>query len=513
MASDQHCPYVLPEDLRGDHVKPTEWHCCKPPLDRSVEGGQLCIFHNPKKSKDVQEFSTEVQSKCDANYRGFVFPVGFDTRLLHLGKADFTGARFMDHADFSDATFEGSTHFDGVNFDKSVDFRGTSFCGNVSFAQAVFCESATFERASFLKLDLGTATSDEKFDAGFLGRAANFARAKFKGFANFRYSEFKVTVNFEYVEFADKVTFGRSEFFETATIRFSDASFCKESYFHNICSGAQVTFSDCEFREETNFSNAVFRAPLRFFRSTFRSLARFEDEPPKTDKKPRLNVRFHEVDMERIAFRRADLRNASFYHCYNLDKAEFSACLWNQAFGRQRLLYDELALRGSQPAWGTENDEAITNSPPVDHEWERVENTYRDLRRNFEDRKDYAGASEFYVGEMEMRRLAKPRVVSGILSLEALYLHLSTYGENWWKPLLYLFGLLVISTLVYAGWPSNSTMLGLSLLHSLSVLTLLRVSVAEPLHWTGQIMAIMQLVLSPILITLSLLAIRRKLRR
>ena len=50
-------------------------------------------------------------------------------------------------------------------------------------------------------------------------------------------------------------------------------------------------------------------------------------------------------------------------------------------------------------------------------------------------------------------------------------------------------------------------------MYSLSVFTLLRVSVGDPLHWTGQLMAIVQLVLSPILITLSVLAIRRKLKR
>ena len=62
--------------------------------------------------------------------------------------------------------------------------------------------------------------------------------------------------------------------------------------------------------------------------------------------------------------------------------------------------------------------------------------------------------------------------------------------------------------------PTNDLkMFGRALLHSLSVLSFLRISVAEPLHWTGQFMAIMQLLLSPILITLSLLAIRRKLKR
>ena len=120
-----------------------------------------------------------------------------------------------------------------------------------------------------------------------------------------------------------------------------------------------------------------------------------------------------------------------------------------------------------------------------------------------------------------------PRRQRQLFSLEALYLHLSTYGENWWK-----LSVLVIELLCYAVsgldnrnlevvrrlatrsriFTDDLAVFGLRL-HSLSVLTFLRVSVAEPLHWTGQLMAILQLLLSPILITLSVLAIRRKLKR
>ena len=60
--------------------------------------------------------------------------------------------------------------------------------------------------------------------------------------------------------------------------------------------------------------------------------------------------------MERVSFRNADLRNVSFYYCYSLDKVELIACLWNKAFNRQRVLFDELVLRGYKPNWGTEGN-------------------------------------------------------------------------------------------------------------------------------------------------------------
>ena len=532
--------------------------CHEPRVDGwHFKGGPYCLFHvqDPASSeKEIGAFAEALERKLDANYRGYVFPKGFSAHHLQLDRADFIDAHFSDDVDFSGVTFEGPTYFGGVEFDKGAIFKGTTFRGNVSFAEAKFGGVVDFSGVSFIRSERIEESLDELWDSAI--GAISFFGTQFESHADFRDSTFEVTSKFSNAHFKGLVSFRRVKFSEHSSAEFSGTTFSHNCYFVEVEGSSTITFTECLFSEEADFRNATLQGATRFIRANFASLARFGGAPTNESERTRLNVCFWETNMENVSFHNADLRNVSLYHCYRLDRVELIACLWNSAFNRQRVLYDELALRRCKPKWGEdEADEflamsvvrdsmesthgAIDARAPRDDEWERLENTYRDLRRNFEDRRDYAGASEFYVGEMELRRLKKREPQQHLFSLEALYLHLSTYGENWWKPLVWLFVLLLLSTSVYTGWglrvdnpgavseniiricwqpgvasPTNDLkMFWWALLHSLSVLSFLRISVAEPLHWTGQFMAIMQLLLSPILITLSLLAIRRKLKR
>ena len=488
MSSDKPCNYQLPEHLHDDHLEGQELGCHEPRIfGWPYKGGPYCLFHvqDPASSeKEIGAFTEALKRKRDANYRGFVFPKKISARHLRLENADFTGAHFSGDIDFSDLEFEGPTYFDGVKFNKSAIFKQSAFRGNVSFVGAIFQGETSFRGASFLEGCLERATFRE-LEKALVG-AVDFGVAQFKSRADFTDSKFKVTLSFDNTTFSEDAVFIGAKFCERANARFLRVTFCKDFEFVEADSRSSIDFSWCEFRGEAVFRNAMLQGPMNFYGIAFRRTAIFSQDPPNCFEENRLRVRFAETDMEYVAFRAADLREVSFWHCSNLDKAEFSSCRWNSAYGRQRVLYDEMALRGCIPKWGSWRNTA--NDPDASaltqEEWERAENTYRDLRRNFEDRRDYAGASEFYVGEMEMRRLPKPRGKREILSLEALYFHLSNYGENWWKPLVFLSLLLGITTLVYAGWPPSLNVLGLSLLHSLSVLTLLRVSILELSHWT-----------------------------
>ncbi len=554
MNSDEPCTYQLPEHLHDDHLEGQELGCHEPRIfGWSYLGGPYCLFHvqDPASSeKEIGAFTEALKRKRDANYRGFVFPKGISGRHLRLENADFTGAHFSGDIDFSDLEFEGPTYFDGAKFGKRAIFKNATLRGNVNFAHASFGGETSFEEATFLDLDRSLETSDELWVSAV--GAVNFFSAQFDSHADFRDSIFEVTSNFSNAQFKGAVSFRGAKFSEHSSAEFNSTTFSHNCYFVDVQSSSRITFTECLFSEEADFRNATLLGPTRIIRANFARLARFGGAPTKESEETRLNVCFWEANMERVSFRNADLRNVSFYHCYSLDKVELIACLWNKAFNRRRVLYDELVLRRCRPEWGTEgayeysalngannwraiDGRTVDVKVPRDDEWERLENTYRDLRRNFEDRRDYAGASEFYVGEMELRRLKRPERQRQLFSLEALYLHLSTYGENWWKPIVWLSVLLLLCSSAYAVsgleledsggivricWqPGTASFIddlgvfGLATLHSLSVLTFLRVSVAEPYHWIGQSMAILQLLLSPILITLSVLAIRRKLKR
>ena len=498
------------------------------------------LEHSPKHSN--VSWTQTIEAMCSLRV--------FSARHLQLDRADFIDAHFSDDVDFSGLTFEGPTYFDGVEFSKVAIFKGTSFRGNVSFAEAKFGGVVDFGGASFIRSERIEESLDELWDSAI--GATSFFGAQFESHADFRDSTFEVTSRFSNAHFKGPVSFRRVEFCEHSSAEFSGTTFSHNCYFVEVESSSTITFTECLFSEEADFRKATLLGATRFIRANFARLARFGGAPTREGKRISLNVCFWETNMERVSFRNADLRNVSFYYCYSLDKVELIACLWNKAFNRQRVLFDELALRGCKPKWGAEevdqesamNGEvnrtasvyrAETADLPREDERERLENAYRDLRRNFEDRKDYAGASEFYVGEMDIRRLKWPERQRQLFSLEALYLHLSTYGENWWKPIVWLSVLLLLSSSVYAvsglrleesgsivricwqpgaaSFTDDLGVFGLAALHSLSVLTFLRVSVAEPYNWTGQSVAILQLLLSPIFITLSVLAIRRKLKR
>lgn len=542
MGSDERCTYQLPEQLRDERLGQQDWSCKERGVSAvSTKHGRYCIFHIPdpnSREKELGSFTDAIQSKCDSNYRGYVFPTGFIASHLQFERADFSDARFLGYADFSERTFEGSTHFRGVTFDRGANFEGATFYGNVDFASASFNGEVNLRNASFLRLRQREETSHEVDNALMFG-AENFYAARFECGADFSNSKFENTSGFSGATFSGDAVFSQTVFHEGAKADFTGTTFGKYCYFIGTHSRSEITFFECVFHEEVVFRGAAFEGLTGIHASTFGRAARFGNHSLQDCNGRRLKVRFVEMDMERVAFRYASLREVTFYDCSNLDKTEIFACLWNKAFNRQRVLYGELALRGCKPKWGARVPGVVNYTRPPDEEWQRVENTYRDLRRNFEGRRDYAGASEFYVGEMELRRIKKPVFQREVLSLEALYFHLSEYGENWWKPLIWLSVLLLLGTTVYTGWglrldnpeffgesviriywqpgaasPANDLkMLGLAFLHSLSALSFLRASVAEPLHWTGQFTAILQLLLSPILITLSLLAIRRKLKR
>ncbi len=514
MVSDRDCTYRLRDEIRSPTNQESQVRCTEPPTGPiALEEGRFCIFHNPSRSKKLHPFCEAIQQKGDSNYTGFVFPLEFDAKNLQLTNSNFTDAHFLDVADFSNETFVGPIQFEGARFDENAVFWGATFLGKVNFAQAIFSKGAQFSQASFTLSahEAAMVGASNSRASNFVG--ANFSDVKFCGPANFDDADFMTPAYFGCAEFEEIVFFAGSSFSDFANVEFLMTKFRKECHFLEVHSLSVIEFVDCDFLDDADFRNSTLLGPMEFYRSAFAREARFGPISSQDGDERHLSLRFRETDLQRVTFRSADLRNVSFYHCFNLDKAEFSTCLWNGLSGRQRVLYDELALRGSKPIWGSESGLAIESNPPNVKGWERVETTYRDLRRNFEDRRDFAGSSDFYVGEMEMRRLAKPSLERQLISLEALYRHLSTYGENWWKPLLWLLGLTMVSGLVYAGWSIDFTMHLLSLLYSLSVLTFLRVSVAEPLHWTGQLMAILQLLISPILITLSVLAIRRKVKR
>jgi len=90
-----------------------------------------------------------------------------------------------------------------------------------------------------------------------------------------------------------------------------------------------------------------------------------------------------------------------------------------------------------------------------DREYGLVAELYQQLKKNYDDKRDYWTAGDFHYGEMEMKRLASPkrnrllRWLHRHLGLVAWYKYASEYGESYARPAALLIGVLVAFSLLY----------------------------------------------------------------
>ena len=382
---------------------------------------------------------------------------------------------------------QGDGNFAGYFFPEAIDlFRDRIFSGDADFSGASFSGNAVFSGASFS----GNAVFS---GASFSGNAV-FSGASFGGRADFFRASFV----------------GRADFF--------GANFGEEAGFLAASFRWEAGFLAASFGGETDFSMASFSGEARFARASFSGKAMFIDASFSgiTD--------FYNVDLAKLVFRSVDLSNIAFARTVNLDQTGFNNVEWEP--NPAGLLFDERKARESKEV----------------SDYGDAEQAYNQLKRNFEQRKDYYLASQFHYGEMEMRRLAAWR--RGIYSqalLLWLYWWLDGYGERLSRSVIAFSLLVVASALIYCftgisvqyaypgrapvmltlefqfgtsdAWP---TLLN-ALFFSFRTATLQSGDFMQPLAMAGfdlgRITQTFEMILGPILIGRAGLAIKRRLQR
>lgn len=237
-----------------------------------------------------------------------------------------------------------------------------------------------------------------------------------------------------------------------------------------------VDFTKATFSQEADFPQ------VKFMGSAFFHYARFSGE---------------------VVFQDVDLSRCSFLHS-NIDKVDFRYCTFAKKGYRQNVLWDEL-------------DCDVARKKVDRKEYEPVRRLYLELKRNFEDKKDWNTAGDFHFGEMECRRKMKGWLGRNIFSLEALYFGLSGYGE---RPLrafriLLEFVLILFPLLYILSEGKTITEYFTSLLDSLKAATLMRLgNPIEPnTGFWKPIVAVTELIVVPLQTFLLALALRRKVKR
>jgi len=443
-----------------------QYGCRLPNWNSPIAGeDQFCILHSRDIDKDEEQFYQEFK-KCFEEFTrsnkrfefiGFIFPKGFSFRRLEneIGtpltfknalfdysifycQADFRssvfdggiGARFSrcefkNGVDFSDVMFnEGTADFSNTKFmgDGDVDFSGSVFKGSsVIFENAVFSTGGKvkFNSTRFLDLPVNFGNT------AFLGKAGiEFQNALFHNNVKVCFGRARfitdASVDFTRTQFSGKsiIDFSRAAFIK-GDANFSSVQFWNdlEVSFEDTVFNNRAIFKESEFKTiqtsslkvKASFVNARFGDGVEFIGSSASSNSAINFVFPKEYETNFKNATFEEP--EKVVFNRVNLSKARLLGT-NLSGARFLQVDWvkgDKARNRLRV-YDELFVAEENGYWS-------------------VSYLYKQLRNDYEKVGNYFEAGDFFIGEMEMRRLGDYEKCY-IRKVLWIYKAFSIYGES-----------------------------------------------------------------------------------
>jgi uncharacterized protein YjbI with pentapeptide repeats len=339
----------------------------------------------------VDEAPVCLMHSCDPNKDDAAFQAEFERILQAAGE----GAA---DADFKGFVFP-SSNCSGRKFKAHCAFCDATFTRGAHFIRATFTQGANFSGATF--------TQDADFSTVTFARSANFRDATFTGDADFRDGVFTQVAYFFEATF-------------TGAAGFSDATFTQQAYFRGARFRTEVEFRETIFRhDETREAGPVF------------SLTRFE--------KP-----------EGVTFSKTDLGQAVFHNC-DVSTFVFSDVGWRKRPNGKSMVFEEVVdiEEVCAEALGPREQDSDERN------FRLIAELYQQLKKNYDDRRDYWTAGDFHYGELEMKRLHSPRrnwLVRRLhrhLGLVAWYKYASEYGESYRRPLWILLVVIGLFTLLY----------------------------------------------------------------
>jgi uncharacterized protein YjbI with pentapeptide repeats len=436
----------------------------------------LCVLHSENPGKDKKAFNEaldEHRNEKGTDFSRFVFP----------GDVDFKGTEFTNWVSLFHAKFTQRADFSDAKFLKGVNFRGAKFSEEARFFNVTFIRDTNFSEAEF-------------------SRRADFGVAKFRGRTSFARAAFSGYAFFDDAEFMMQAIFAKAKF-ETA-----------------------AAFLAVTFAEGGDFSFATFSKGTQFFRARFMGRTLFVAEKQENSAIAvfsDIEADFREVAIappDVLIFRDADLQKCLFVGT-DLRKAEFAGVKWPKIINKKwpKIIRKVWPTIVSRDGVFDEIEADEKGEPPA---YPHIEQLYRQLKQNYEDRKDYGRAGDFHYGEKEMRR-KNPETSRGLKCWLNLYRLVSGYGESWGLPLVWTAGLFAVTTFCYLWWGLlrlkdactivDCTRIWETGLYSLKVMILLKPSNFEPSGLGGDVINTLQSIFGPVLIGLFALAIRQKLKR
>ena len=236
---------------------------------------------------------------------------------------------------------EGTSKFLRRTFEKGTSFNWSTFEGWASFDESSFQNGVSFHGVTFQK--------EASFNGATFKGETTFRGVTFEGGTSFDEAIFEGETNFDWSRFLGDTTFRKVTFYEL--VSFSGCSFEKEITFNASSfkrGGLFIQGEEDLFQERCNFANIHLEMPHL--------------------------LRFERVKLVQASLLRTPLR-----------KVEFVDVSWSypKPSGRIRLFDERCARKEALPL---------------------IEDLYRQLKMNYEERGDHEKAGSFHYGEKEMMR-------------------------------------------------------------------------------------------------------------
>lgn len=492
------------------------------------------------------------------------------------GNVSFAYATFHENADFQDAVFPGEAAFHHAEFIGYANFKCVNVAERAEFSEVNFQKGATFDKAKFFDdavfkecmfMDYANFTKSEFrrnvfFYQTTLATHADFTESKFcidereressnesrevtPYLAHFPEVKFEGGVDFSSSHFFGKTVFENSEFIGEAC--FNNTDFDGGTEFIEADFEGKATFRSTKFNQPTIFTRAIFKKQAEFQYTRFTGLgsfrqARFEDFADFT------GSRFYqEANFNRARFLySAEFVETHFQGCE--DQAEGPGLEFKNVFVKEghKVFFKSVCLARAillnsnieritfeDVTWAKHGKGASKRQGVCESGLSKPEimQMYREVKRNYEEKRDYSIAGEFHIGEMdtyrEIRKTNGDRYYTFPLTTYRL---ISFYGERWLRPLAIFFGLSILMGVAISivgvqvsRGEITETIKGFgdfftSLSHGIQISTALErpSTFILPQCWAGTTLGIFMTIVNlvgPALIVLFLLALRRNFKR
>ncbi|MFG3254641.1 pentapeptide repeat-containing protein [Streptomyces sp. NPDC048172] len=391
---------------------------------------------------------------ADAEFRAAVFEdhARFVRATFH-GFADFSRTEFGAYASFVGTVFREDASFDGARFGDWAGFAEAEFADGAWFEDVAFEGDCSFRRAAVrgdARFDRAGFAGETGFDDAVLARRALFRGAAFRG----RLSLGPLVCGESLV--LDSATVAGPTTFEVSARRVSAARTRFEEPVTLDARHATLDLSGALLLHPCTVSTAVSNERTRRAEEELLADAATPDGLISVSS-------LRGVDASMVLLAGVDLTTCAFSGTHHLDQLRLEGkwrlgttprgLRWSRGVPRwcaQRQVIEEERQWRTHP-WRATRTRHDWGPPPSDPgtvpSLSALMTTYRQLRKAREDAKDEPGAADFYYGEMEMRRYARPWRNAERWLLQA-YWALSGYGLRASRALGWLAGAMLVTVLL-----------------------------------------------------------------